>query len=201
MGLISFISLSQISTITEQTGTLVEETNAKISAANTMRDNIRLRGDTLYKMYLTDDYIERDALRLEMGKYALNYKKARDILYTFHMSAREAKLLDHLMKQTRIAKAFNDTAADNLLSDLHLEKIQNDMHLANEERHRMLAGLNKLVTLQENIARSVIDDTKNYQETIKNIILLLSLAAFFIAVYIAQLVIRETSKKNSEIHF
>ena len=94
MGLISFISLSQMNTITRQMSELLEETNTKISAAHTMRDSIRLRGETLYQMYLTDDFFERDDYRIKMGVHALRYKKARDLLYSFHMSAREAKLLD-----------------------------------------------------------------------------------------------------------
>ena len=201
MGLISFISLSQMNTITRQMSELLEETNTKISAANSMRDSIRLRGETLYKMYLTDDFFERDEYRLEMSIHALRYKKARDLLYAFHMSAREAKLLDQLMTQTRAAKELNDTAAQNMLSELDIELIQNDLQHANKARRDMLAGLNKLVLLQEDIARSIINDTKKYQETISDIIFYLSLAAFFIAIYIAQLVIRETTRKNSEIHF
>jgi diguanylate cyclase (GGDEF)-like protein len=201
MGLISFISLSQMSTITEQASTLLDETNAKISTANSMRDYIRLRGDTLHKMYLTDDYFERDELRLDMSRHALNYKKSRSTLYSFHMSAREAKLLDQLMKQTLIAKAANDTAADTLLSNAPLADTKNDMRIANEVRRNMLAGLTQLVVLQEEIARYTINNTISYQETVRSIVLLLSLVAFFIAVFIAQLVIRETSKKNSEIHF
>ena len=50
MGLISFISLSQMANITERMSSLLEETNAKTSAANNMRDSIRLRGNVLYKM-------------------------------------------------------------------------------------------------------------------------------------------------------
>lgn len=201
MGLISFISLSQMNTITEQMSKLLEETNTKISAANNMRDSIRLRGDTLHKMYLTDNFIERDEYRLEMSEHALRYRVARDLLYTFHMSAHEAKLLDQLTIQTRTAKGLNDTAAQSMLSDLPVELIQENLRLANNARHNMLAGLNKLVLLQEKTTRSVVDDTKIYQETISEIILYLSLAAFFIAIYIAQLVIRETTKKNTEIHY
>ena len=201
MGLISFISLSQMSTITEQMSALLNETNAKISAANTMRDSIRLRGDTLNKMYLTDDYFERDEYRLEMAEHALRYKVARDVLFTFGMGAREAKLLDQLMQQTRLAKAFNDNAADNLLSNQPLDEIRNDLRLANTARHEMLAGLDKLVVLQEEISHTVIKESEQYQQTVSEIIFLLSLAVFFIALYIAQLVIREASRKNSEMHF
>lgn len=201
MGLISFISLSQMANITERMSSLLEETNAKTSAANNMRDSIRLRGNVLYKMYLTDDFIERDEYRLQLATHGLNYKKAKDKLSSFHRTAREAKLLDQVAKQARIAKEYNDIAADNLLSDIPKEEIQSYSLIANEARQDMLTSLDKLVVLQEKVTRSVIDDASKYQQTIGHIILLLSLAAFFIALYIAQLVIRETSKKNSEIHF
>jgi diguanylate cyclase (GGDEF)-like protein len=201
MGLVSIISISQMNSLADQTSELLEKTNAKISAANTMRDSIRLRGNTLHKMYLTDDFIERDELRLEIAEHALQYKIARDILYTFSMQAREAKLLDQLMKQTREAKGLNDIAAESMLSDLSDETIKDTLNIANIARRDMLTGLDQLVLLQEEITRSIITDTKRQQETISNIVLLLSLAAFLIAVYIAQLVIRETTRKNSEIHF
>ncbi len=201
MGLISFISLSQMNAITEKMSSLLEETNAKTSAANNMRDSIRLRGDVLNNMYLTDDFIARDEYRLQLSVHGLKYKKSKDILSSFHMSAREAKLLDQIIKRSRVAKEYNDTAADNLLSDLPKEDVQNQLLLANKARKEMLTSLDKLVVLQEKVTHSVINEAKKYQETISHIILLLSLAAFFIALYIAQLVIRETSKKNSEIHF
>ena len=201
MGLISFISLSQMNKITEQMSLLLDETNAKITASNTMRDSIRLRGDTLYKMYLTDDYIERDKYRIELSNHGLSYRNAVNELSSFHMSAREAKLLSSIVKQSRIARVLNTIASENLLSDLKKEEVQDSLHLANDARHDMLVSLDKLVTLQEEITRSTINDTKKYRESISSIILFLSLAAFFIAIYIAQLVIRETSKKNSEIRF
>jgi len=201
MGLISFISLSQMNAITEQMSALLEETNAKNTAASSMRDSIRLRGDALYKMYLTDDYIDREQYRLLLSEYGLNYKTARETLSSFYMSAREAKLLDQIIKQSRIAKLSNDTAADHLLSDIPVTDIKNDLRLANEARHEMLVSLDELVNLQEEITRTTIHDTKKYQESISNIILFLSLAAFFIALFIALLVIRETSKKNHEIRF
>lgn len=201
MGLISFISLSQINTTTEKMSALFEETSSKISAANTMRDSIRLRGDTLSKMYLTHDYFKRDQYRIEMGIHALRYKQARDFLYSFQMSAREAKLLHHLMISTRIAKQLNDTATQSLLSDMPAALIRSKLQQANKARHDLQSDLNKLVLLQEEIAHSIIYDKKKHQETVSDIIFYLFLATFFIAIYIAQLVFRETTRKNSEIHY
>ena len=201
MGLISFISLSQMNTITEQMSLLLKETNTKTSAVNKMRDSIRLRGNVLYKMHLTDDYIDRDEYRLQLATHGLDYIKAKEVLTSFHLSAREAKLLDQINKRARIAQEYNDTTADNLLSDIPKEELQRYSLIANEARQAMLASLDRLVSLQEKNTYSIINDTKEYQEIISRIILFLSLAAFFIALYIAQLVVRETSKKNFEINF
>jgi len=201
MGLISFISLSLMNNITEQMSALLTETNNKVLASNTMRDSIRMRGNTLHNMYLTDDYIERDEFRLKLAEHALLYRHARDSLFQYTLTAREAKLLDQITHHTRIAKATNDTAADKLLSDVPIEEMRNHLRLANQARDDMIIRLGDLITLQNNVTKTSIKETKKYQESISSIILYLSLAAFFIAVYIAQLVIRETSKKNSEIHY
>jgi len=201
MGLISFISLSQMNTITEQMSKLLEETNAKISAANKMRDIVRSRGDTINKMYQTDDFIERDEYRIKVAEYALQYRFTRDVLHSYHMSAREAKILDTLTKMTRIAKELNDKAAEDLLSEVSHEQIIDALNKATRARDDMLLILDELVLLQEDITRTRIEESRRYQETISRIILLLSLAAFFIALYIAQRVVRETSKKNSEIRY
>ncbi len=199
MGLTIFISLSQMISTTEHISSTLNETFAKISASNTMRDSIRLRGDILYKIYLTDDFIERDEYRLEFVKIGLRYKTARDLLNTFHMSGREAKLLEKLKSQTLISQELNAAIVENLLPDLPTEGIKNDLNIADEVRQKMLTDVNSLISLQEKISHSIIADTKNYQEIVASIILRMSLAAFFIALYIAQLVMKETSKKNSEI--
>ena len=201
MGLISFISLSQMNTITEQMSKLLEESNAKISAANKMRDIVRSRGDMINKMYQSDDFIERDEFRIMIAEYALQYRFTRDILHSYHMSAREAKVLDTSTRMTRIAKELNDRAAENLLSEVSHEQVIDDLNKATRARDDMLLILDELVLLQEDITRTRIEESRRFQETISRIILLLSLAAFFIALYIAQRVVRETSKKNSEIRY
>lgn len=199
MGLTIFISISQMRTITDQMSATLDATHAKISASNTMRDSIRLRGDILYKMYLTDDFIARDEFRLELAKKGLQYKQAREALLSYGMSSREASLLNQLKEQASTAKQLNDTTAENLLSDLPLEIIQDDLRKANEAREKMLMGLNDLVALQESTSHSIIEDSKKHQVVVSKIVLHLSLAAFFMALYIAQLVMKETTKKNSEI--
>lgn len=201
MVLIAFIPISRLEISINELSTLLEQTSAKIAAANTMRDSIRLRGDTLYEMYLTDDYIERDRLRLELARHGLQYKQARDRLNRYPMSARERHLLATLIEETRRAKQLNDEAAEILLSDTDDASIRRQLKQANKARRDMLDGLNQLVALQEDNARRIVHDSYRYHHIITRIIILLSAAAFFIALLIAMVVIRETARKNTEIRY
>ena len=55
MFVVVFIALAELKSLNRNMSTLVEETNAKIEAAATMRDAIRLRAISLQAMQLTDD--------------------------------------------------------------------------------------------------------------------------------------------------
>ncbi len=201
MILIAFLSISRMNTSIDELSALLEQTNAKITAANAMRDSIRLRGDTLYKIYLTDDFIEKDELRIQLGQHGLEYKSARDKLTSYPMSSRERQLINSLVAKTREAKQLNDRAAEAMLSDESSEIIKQSLLSANNARSAMLAGLNTLVSVQDRNAKVILQDDQHYQDTIIKIIILLSAAAFFIAVLISLIVIRETSRKNTEIRY
>ncbi len=201
MGLITFIAISRMNTNVNELSQLIEQTNAKMAAANTMRDSIRLRGDTLYKMYMTDDFIERDRLRIQLSRQGLNYRFARDRLTTYPMSSRERKLLSILTKKTRSASALNDAVAEIMLSDSSQKTIKKALIQADIARQNLMTGLNQLVTLQDDNIRRILRDNHHYQNTITSIIILLSAAAFFIALLIALIVIRVTSKQSIEIRY
>ena len=54
------VSFMQMESNSSRMSELVTVTNAKVRAANTMRDTIRLRADSLMKMRLHDDIFDRD---------------------------------------------------------------------------------------------------------------------------------------------
>jgi len=201
MGLITFIAISRMNTSINELSQLIKQTNAKIAAANTMRDSIRQRGDTLYKMYMTDDFIERDRLRIQLGRQGLNYKFAHDRLITYPMNSRESKLLNTLIKRTRKASALNDAVAEIMLSDSSQKTVKKALIQADTARQNLMTGLNQLVALQDNNTKRILRDNHYYQNTITSIIILLSAAAFFIALLIALVVVRETSKQSIEIRY
>jgi len=201
MSLIAFLSISRMNASINELSILLEQTNAKITTANAMRDSIRLRGDTLNKIFLTNDFIEKDSLRLQLGTFGLDYLNSRNKLTNYPMSAQERQLLNTIISKTRSAKELNDTAAEILLSDDTETIVKEALLQASNARHNILDDLNTLITVQNRNAKNILKSDTNYQDKIINIIIILSLAAFFIAVLISLIVVRATSKKNTEIRY
>jgi hypothetical protein len=83
-----FIALEQMEMLNDSISSLVEETNAKTAAANTMRDAIRLRANSLKAMRLTEDPFERDEEYLRFLGYAGPYSHARKLLMSKTMDSR-----------------------------------------------------------------------------------------------------------------
>ena len=74
------LALMQMHAINTRMATLVEVTNAKTSAANDMRDAIRLRADSLKNMQLAHDIFDRDEEYQRFIGYAGKYRTARERL-------------------------------------------------------------------------------------------------------------------------
>ncbi len=150
---------------------------------------------------MTDDFIERARLRIQLSEQGLNYRFAHDRLTTYPMSSRERKRLSVLTKKTRKASALNDAVAEIMLSDSSQRIIKKALIQAGIARQNLMTGLNQLIALQDDNTRRILHENHHYQNTITNIIILLSAAAFFIALLIALVVIRETSKQSIEIRY
>ena len=87
------VSLSQFKNINISLTTLVEQTNIKLQAANSMRDAIRLRADSLKKMRLMSDPFERDDEFLKFNQYAGIFRIARENLLKLPMKPEEMVIM------------------------------------------------------------------------------------------------------------
>ncbi len=201
MGLVASISISRMNASINELSQVFKQTSAKMTAANVMRDSILLRSNTLYKIYLSNNFIEKNRLRLQLVQYTLNYKLARDKLYSYPMSLKERKLANTIAEETQAAKTVNNLTADTIFSGNDQKKIKQYFLATNTFQKEILAMLTKLVVLQDGNARKILQDNQYYQDTIIRIIGLLSTAAFFIGLLISLVVIRETSKKNTQIRY
>ena len=124
MGLAVFISLTQMSSTINNMTSVVNETNTKLSLANNMRDYIRIRGQILASMYLSDDFIERDELRLNLASYGLKYKEARDNIRMLNLSNREKYIFNQLTPLSIWAREANLASSESMLSDEDIHTVK-----------------------------------------------------------------------------
>ncbi len=196
-----FIALNQMQMLNHSISSLVEETNAKTAAANTMRDAIRLRANSLKAMWLTTDPFKRDEEYLRFLGYAGPYGRAREVLVSKTMDAREIAIHKKLSEGTRRAQPENDYAADLLLSGVSGKEVEIAMQVAANSQERLLALLDELVNLEQKNAEAAIEiSAVHYQETRRKMFALAAVALGF-ALMIAWLVTHRIAEKNQRISY
>lgn len=201
MFIVVFIALSELKALNGHMSTLVDETNAKIEAAATMRDAIRLRALSLQAMQLNDDPFFRDEQLMRFNGYAGAYRVARDSLLNTHMGVRERVINQRLTEMTRIAQPFNDRAAELLIDDASAEQIQAAVKTATSHQLKVLDVLDELVQLEkDNVRRATTKSALHYRETRQTLFILTACTLLFSGL-ISLSVIRHAAAKNHKISY
>jgi diguanylate cyclase (GGDEF)-like protein len=196
-----FIALSQLQALNRSMSKLVEDTNAKMEAAHTMRDAIRLRANALKSMQLSQDSFEKDAELMRFYGYSGMYRRAREELVSKQMDERERDIHARLSEMTRIAQPVNEHAVDLLMSGAPPELIGNAVEEARQTRDGLLRLLDELVVLEkDNAAQALNAANEHYGQTRQAMIFLVGIA-MVCCVLIAALVIRRASDKNRRISY
>ena len=196
-----FIALDQMQMLNDSISSLVEETNAKTAAANTMRDAIRLRASSLNTIRFSDDPFEQDEEYLRFLGYAGPYSRAREVLISGTMDAREVEIHRKLSEVARRAQPDNEFAAELLLEGASGKEVDAAMQAAADSQAQLLELLGELVDLEQENAEAAIDiSAAHYQETRHKMFALATVALVF-AVVIAWLVIHRIAEKNRRISY
>lgn len=201
MLIVIYISLTEMSTTISKMEALVKITNAKISTAHSMRDNIRQRANTLNQMYLTDDYFERFELYPLLAHHAANYRTDRESLLEHEMDIDELELLEKVRAVSEEGFYANNRAADILLSQASDEEVKEAQRDAYAARQKVLDHLDDLVELQNNNAQYALDVHIRVNDETRKLVIAISVIALLLGITISIFSIRETGRKNKEIHF
>jgi diguanylate cyclase (GGDEF)-like protein len=199
--IVAYISLSEMNSTIKQMEEVVKVTNGKIASAHTMRDYVRLRADTLNKMYLTDDFFERDEIAPMLAHYAAKYREARDELTSYGMTKEEEMLHQKILDVSEIGFQVNNIALDILMSDVPIEEVRYAMREANIGRQRVLDHLDKLVEIQNKNAQLALDESIKINQQTRKIVITISILSFFLGIAISIYVVLESLRKNREMHF
>ena len=196
-----YISLSEMSTTISKMEALVKITNAKISAAHSMRDHIRQRANILNQMHLTDDYFDRHELYPLLAHHAASYRSDRRLLLQYEMDDDEISLLEKIKQVSEQGYRANNNAANILLSRSSEKEIKSTQREALLSRQKVLNHLDELVEMQNQNAQYALDTHIRVNQETRNLIIAISVLALILGIGISIFVIRETNRKNNEIHF
>ena len=200
--IVAFVSLYQMERTLDNMSDLVTVTNAKITHANEMRDFLRMRGDTLIQMSQTSDMVQREILRMSIDDYTHGYKTAHANFADYRMGTIGRNLFNEVARLEAISNALTDQATALLLSpQTPRTEINNAINAANKARIKTIDELSQLVVRQDTNARRALEDSVTYQKLAQAIIIILTLASLLVGTLISLFVLRETTRKNSEILF
>ncbi len=193
------VSLSQFNTINVSLTTLVEKTNIKLQAANSMRDAIRLRADSLKKMRLMPDPFERDEEFLKFNQYSGLFRVARENLMMMEMKPEEMDIIDKMTDILKLSQPVNDSAAELLFNEVvdgaeifeQAEKLQ----------HHLLIFLDALVVIENQTARSALSQANQYYINTRYTLFSIALIVFALVIAIAIVVIRLVGSKNKLVSY
>jgi len=197
---ITFIALTQMDDNIDNMAELVDITNAKIIHAQSMRESARLRGEALTNMFLTDDPFIKEDTRQELSRQGLNFLNSRARLTSYSLSSRERKLLDRMNPLISESEMSTNQVAELILSDTSPDQLKKALLKSSLARVKVLDVLNQLISYQNKYSEIMLEDSVSYHKSTRIIIILLALASFLFGVLISIVVIRQTSRKNEEIH-
>lgn len=195
------ISLLQLNKFNSSMQKLVEVTNRKTSAANEMRDAIRLRADSLKTMQLTDDVFVRDEVQQNFVNYAGIYRKAHERLVRLGMDETESRINDELQRLTRSSQPQNDNASALLMGDATATDINAAVKSASDSQALILHKLGELVDYEDQNTRQVLAANRDHYNNTTRLMFLLAGIALLFSLLIARMVIRHVSAKNRQLSY
>jgi diguanylate cyclase (GGDEF)-like protein len=190
------ISLVQLHKFNHSMERLVEVTNRKTAAANTMRDAIRLRADSLKTMQLSSDAFARDEEQQHFINYAGNYRQAREQLVRLGMDDNESRLHDQLQQLTRAAQPQNEAASRLLMDNAAAQDINSAIAAASHFQALILDKLGELVAYEEQNSREVLNANREHYNSTTRLMFLLSSIGLLFSLLVARMVIHRVSSKN-----
>ena len=201
MSLLIYIALKQLQDHNHSMSNVVEETNAKIEAANSMRDAIRLRANSLKTMALSDDLFERDEEYMRFLSHSRIYREAREMLLSKHMDWNEKEIHTKLTDATRVSQPLNEHAAELLLSNAPADKVAAAVADAVKHQEILLNLLNELVQLERESASASLKAANDHYSESRRVMFILAGVALIFGFIIAVLVIRRAAVKNRHIYY
>ena len=150
IALFATFNILQLQKTKQQLNQLVATNIQKMAQGSIMRDSLRLRTISLYKMLQIDDYFDRYAESLKFAKYAQQYVIARNKTAALGVSNIEKELDEKISEQMKISHPVTLVAVQEMLDGTSRSEMQKKVVQAVATQTKLYDLLNELNTLQEN---------------------------------------------------
>ena len=197
MTMVTWLSMSSLHDVNTSMSELIESTSQKSTHAYRLRDLIRLRSNTIRTLTYSQDSEERHIIFDKLAAYTESYESARQELKSLEANSREREILDQIDKaysrvQQGIDAANQQVSTDSTGLDARLHELElQELVLLNQ--------LNKLVTLEKNLAEEALHDNQTTYSNTRRLLLIMVIASFTFAVMISVTIIARVTKYNKQI--
>ncbi|MCK5647746.1 MAG: diguanylate cyclase, partial [Gammaproteobacteria bacterium] len=193
------VSLSQFKNINDSLSTLVEKTNIKLQAANSMRDAIRLRADSLKKMRLMTDPFERNDEFIKFTQYSGRFRIARENLVQLPMNHDEKLIMQKMTDAIKLSQPVNDQLAEQLFNNMNVNLALAEQ--AEKLQHFVLVFLGALVVIENQSAHAALSQANKYYINTRYTLFSIALIVFVLVIAIAIVVVRLVASKNKQVSY
>lgn len=185
--ILASVNIFQLLKTKQQLNTQVSTNIKKMAYGSIMRDSIRLRTISIYKMLEMDDFFERDDELQRFYAYAGTYRVARDKTFALGITEIEKSLNEAILAQIRIAQPVTRDAAQNMVTSISHEERREKVSKAVKSQEILYTLLDKLNFLQESQSKKTLEEVN---ENFTYIILLTLIVTIIVIALSLQIAIR-----------
>ena len=185
IAILASINIYQLQKSKQQLNELVSINIQKMAQGSIMRDSIRQRTISIYKMFQMEDYFDRDDELIRFYKYAQRYVAAREIKDSLGISDIEKELNSKISDQIKIAQPITRDVAESMLSNISREVLKTKVSFAITSQEKLYSLLDELNSLQENQSEKALQDINKNFTYIMILTFIVTIIVIFLCLQIA----------------
>jgi diguanylate cyclase (GGDEF)-like protein len=189
----TWISLDRMASSNQSSHQKIQEQSQKMLLMLNLQSAIRNRQVSLRNLFLIDDPFDYDEERLQFGRYAVDFIKARNNFNNFDLNESEKRDLEYLLRLTREAQPKQLTTASLLQAGKKRQALSALYAEGLPSQDLVIAQLDRMVEKSQIAAnRATSSSLDNYLQT-KQLIFIIYMLCFLLASAIVGFVIKKTN--------
>ena len=195
---VTAIGLQQLRMTADNLSTVVDIHMRKLSLTKTMMTSARERTLSMFRLSMSRDPFERDALFMQFNHYGAEFAQARMALLNMPLSPRERELIALQGRMTGIAMPMQNRVVETLRNDFNRKAEEEVLSGAIPAQNNVLAVLSQLDAETQKLALAASHKAYQAHEVARFWMYLLSGIALLLGSFVAAAVMYYTKRVSRE---